>query len=124
MNDRPVKIPGPDHPITIAPAGQTWRVIFKGEVLAESADAQALKEASYPEAIYFPRKDVNMDLLQASTHSTYCPYKGEASYFSVKTEKGEEDNAVWSYEQPYESVEPIRELLAFYPSKMDAIETV
>lgn len=124
MNDRPVKIPGPDHPITIAPAGQTYRVIFKGEVLAQSANATELNEANYPPAIYFPRQDVRMELLNATDHKTYCPYKGQANYFSIKTAAGEQDNAVWSYEQPYDSVGPIRELLAFYPSKMDSIEKV
>lgn len=94
------------------------RVTFKGEVIADTNDAIALKEGSYPVVYYLPRKDVKMDRLARTTHTTHCPFKGDASYFSLVNGP---ENAVWSYEQPYDDVAAIKELLAFYPNKVDAI---
>ncbi len=91
------------------------RVTFRGEVIADSRDAILLEESKYPPVYYLPRKDVRMDRLVRSSHRTHCPFKGDASYFSF--EDGPE-NAVWSYEQPYDGVAAIRELLAFYPDKV------
>ena len=124
MNERVVKVPGPDHPITIEKAGKTWRAVYKGQVIAESADVLVMREAAYPPAAYFPRADVKMDMLASTDHHTYCPYKGEASYFSIKTADASEDNAVWTYEQPYDAVTSIGDRLAFYTSKLDAVEEI
>jgi uncharacterized protein (DUF427 family) len=104
--------------ITTEPAGVRVQVIFNGEVIADTRDAIALKEGNYPVVYYLPREDVKMDRLVRTSHSTYCPFKGHASYYSLGNGP---ENAVWSYEQPYEQVALIRERLAFYPDKVDSI---
>ncbi|CAN7293740.1 DUF427 domain-containing protein [Rhizobium sp. LjRoot254] len=118
MNGKPIKIPGPDHPITITP--ETAHVIVRagGQVIADTNRALALKEASYPGVFYIPREDAKMDLLSRTDHQTYCPYKGDAAYFSLPT--GDEGrNAVWTYESPYDAVSPIKDHLAFYADKVE-----
>jgi uncharacterized protein (DUF427 family) len=108
----------PNYRITTAPAGVQLRVTFKGEVVADSRDAIRLEEGDYPPVFYFPRKDVKMDRLARSAHQTYCPYKGHASYFSLKDGP---ENAVWSYETPFDEMRAIKEFLAFYPDQVDSI---
>jgi uncharacterized protein (DUF427 family) len=117
-----MKIPGPDHPITIVPHPKRVRVMAGGEVLADSGRTLALSEANYPIVRYVPREDADMARMRRTGHHTMCPYKGEASYFSILTDAGVVENAVWTYEDPHAAVEPIRGHLAFYPSKVDAIE--
>ena len=124
MSSRVQKLPGPDHPITLAPSGKRLRVIFRGQTIADSAGALVMKEASYPPVYYFPRSDVQMNMLARSEHRSWCPYKGEASYFSMVAADGRADNSIWSYETPFEAVGGIRELLAFYPDKVDRMEEV
>ncbi len=122
MTDKPVKIPSAAHPITVEATPERVVVTAAGHVLADSAQALTLREAAYPAAQYIPRNDVDMGLLRRSDHTTYCPYKGECSYFSI-TAAGERGvNAVWSYEAPYDAVAVIRDHLAFYPDRVDAIE--
>ncbi|GII61206.1 hypothetical protein Skr01_12910 [Sphaerisporangium krabiense] len=122
MGDRPVRIPGPDHPITVERNPARVVVTLGGRVLADTKDALTLREASYPPVQYIPRKDVDMGRLEPTGHHTYCPYKGDASYFSLP-EGGEGGaNAVWSYETPYEAVAEIEGHLAFYLDRVDAIE--
>ena len=104
--------------IKTRPAGTTVRVTVSGEVIAETKDALELKEGDYPVVYYVPRKDVKMDRLVRTSHQTYCPFKGQASYYSLKDGA---QNAVWSYEQPYEEMSVIKERLAFYPDKVDSI---
>ena len=106
------------HRIDVSPAGKPVRVRFNGELIADTRDALAMKEGSYPVVYYFPRKDVRMERLERSTHSTHCPYKGDASYFSLK---GGPRDAVWSYERPLEAMAAIREYLAFYPDKVEIV---
>lgn len=106
----------PDHRITTEPAGVRVKVTLKGELIADSRDAIRLKEGSYPPVYYIPREDAKMDRLVRSTHHTYCPFKGEASYYSLKDGA---ENAVWSYEQPYDEMSVIKEHLAFYPDKVE-----
>ncbi|RST56430.1 DUF427 domain-containing protein [Variovorax sp. MHTC-1] len=122
MQEKPVKIPGPDHPITIA--ANPARVVVKaaGRVIADTRAALTLREASYPAVQYIPRKDVDMSLLARTEHATYCPFKGDCAYYSIPSAGGKGANAVWTYEQPYESVEQIKDHLAFYPDRVDAIE--
>jgi uncharacterized protein (DUF427 family) len=96
--------------------------VFGGEVVADTAGALVLREASYPAVYYVPRADAAMDLLEATDHSTHCPYKGDASYFTISAGGRHAANAVWSYEQPYPAVMAIRDYLAFYPNRVDAIE--
>ncbi|HTQ73595.1 MAG TPA: DUF427 domain-containing protein [Burkholderiales bacterium] len=105
--------------ITIEAAGARVRVTANGEVLAASRDALALREGAYPVVYYFPRKDVRMERLARTGHRSFCPFKGHASYWSLK---GGAENAVWSYEDPYEDMVAIKERLAFYPDKVGSIE--
>jgi uncharacterized protein (DUF427 family) len=112
------RIPGPDHPITIGKNPD--RVVVKAgdQVIADTRDALSLQEASYPAVQYIPRDDVDLTLLERTDHHTYCPYKGNASYYSVLPAGPAGVNAVWTYEQPYDAVGDIREYLAFYPDKV------
>jgi uncharacterized protein (DUF427 family) len=91
-------------------------------MIADTLDALILQEASYPPVQYIPRKDVDMRLLQRTDHSSYCPFKGDASYYSIPGGGDKSVNAVWSYENPYPAVGQIKEYVAFYPSRVDAIE--
>ncbi len=117
-----MKEPGPDHPITITDNPHRIRVVLGGFIVAETTRALTLQEASYPPVQYIPREDVNMDLLDPTDHRTTCPYKGEASYFTVTAGGLERENAVWSYETPHPAVSRIAGHVAFYPNKVDAIE--
>jgi len=117
-----MKIPGPDHPITIAKHDRRVRVIFDGAVIADTTRALALKESSYPMAFYIPRADADMARLARSPRVTHCPYKGDASYFSIETAGRRADNAVWSYEEPFPAMAEIKDHLAFYPDRVDRIE--
>ena len=120
--NKAAKIPGPDHPIAITPTRGRVIVRFGGEVVADSAHALTLKEASYPAVQYIPRGDARMAHFARTTHGTYCPYKGDASYFTISADGRYADNAVWSYQQPYPAVAEIKGYLAFYPNRVDAIE--
>lgn len=116
-----MKLPGPDHPITIAPAAGAWSAHFDGQLIVRSARALVLTEATYPPVIYFPRQDADMAKLSRTSRSTNCPYKGDASYFSVGGGEGGQ-NAVWSYEAPYPAMAEIAGYLAFYPNKVAVSE--
>lgn len=119
-----MKLPGPDHPITITPSQRRVRVTFGGQVIAESARALSLKEASYPAVLYIPRNDAEMSLFAKTDHSTHCPYKGDASYYSLKVDGRTAENAVWSYEAPFPAMAEIKGYLAFYPNRVDKIEEI
>jgi len=119
---RPVKIPGPDHPITVTPARGRVTVIAAGRTIADTRAALILKEAAYPPVYYIPRKDVDMARLQRTTHQTYCPYKGDCAYYSIPLGGDRSVNAVWTYEAPYAAVAAIKDHVAFYPDRVDAIE--
>ncbi|MGF1550629.1 MAG: DUF427 domain-containing protein [Sphingomonadaceae bacterium] len=118
-----MKRPGPDHPIDIAPFGGRVRVKAGGETIADSARALTLKEADYPPVHYLPRGDVDMERLERTDRRTHCPFKGDASHFSIAADDGRIENAAWSYEEPLPAVGEIRGRLAFYPDKV-TIETV
>jgi uncharacterized protein (DUF427 family) len=111
--------PGSEHPITIAPTGKTVVVRVGGRVIAQSDRALTLEEASYGPVQYLPLEDVDAAVLTATDHSTYCPYKGDASYYSVTTPEGELDNVVWTYEQPFEAVAGIAGHAAFYTDRLE-----
>lgn len=117
MSSKPIRIPGPDHPITIRPNAQRVVVKLGDATIADSRNALTLCEASYPPVQYIPRADVDMALLEPSTHETYCPYKGDASYLSVRGGDARLANSVWSYERPYDAVAEIADHLAFYPDR-------
>jgi uncharacterized protein (DUF427 family) len=119
---KPVKVPGPDHPIEIRPTGQRVRVRFAGRVVAETTRALSLVEAKYPLVQYIPRADADMSVFQRTTHATWCPYKGDCAYYSLAVEGRTAVNAVWTYEAPFPAVAEIKDHLAFYPDRVDAIE--
>lgn len=121
MAEKQVKIPGPDHPIAIERNPGRVRVMLDGVTIADTLDAITLRESKYGPVQYIPRQDVRMDLLAPSTHQTHCAYKGEASYFSIPLGGARSVDAVWSYENPYDAVAPIKGRLAFYPDRVDAI---
>jgi len=119
---KPVKIPGPDHPITIERNPSRIVVSVAGQVVADTREALTLREAAYPAVQYIPRKDVDMTLLERTEHATYCPYKGDAAYFSIPAGGDRSIDAVWTYETPYAAVAGIKDHLAFYPDRVDTIE--
>ena len=119
---KPVKIPGPDHPIAIERNPARVVVTVGGRIVADTRDALTLREAHYSAVQYIPRKDVDMTLLARTDHTTYCPYKGDCAYFSIAVGGDRSTNAAWSYEAPYEAVAAIKDHLAFYPDRVDAIE--
>jgi uncharacterized protein (DUF427 family) len=121
MAERSIKVPGPDHPITIA--ANPYRVVVRvaGKVIADTTDALTLREASYPPVQYIPRRDVDMAALTRSEHTTYCPYKSDASYYSIPAGGERSRNAVWTYENPFEAMAQIKDYVAFYPDRVDEI---
>jgi len=121
MADKSIKIAGPDHPISIE--ANRSRVVVKvgGKVIADTSDALTLREASYPAVQYIPRRDVDMAALTRSEHTTYCPYKGDASYYSIPAGGDRSLNAVWTYETPFEAMAQIKDYVAFYPDRVDEI---
>ena len=116
------KVPGPEHPITIERNPNRVVVSVAGRVVADTRDALTLREAAYPAVRYIPRKDVDMSLLGRTDYATYCPYKGDAAHFSVPAGGARSANAVWTSETPFSAVTPIKDHLAFYPDRVDAIE--
>ena len=117
-----VKVPGPDHPIAITPNAKRVVVTVGGRTIADSRNALTMREGTYPPVHYIPRQDVDMSLLARTDHASYCPYKGDCSYFSIPAGGERAVNAVWSYEAPFEAVGAIKEHLAFYADRVDAIE--
>jgi len=122
MKSKTIKIPGPDHPITITSTKGRVTVTVNGKRVADTHEALTLKEAAYPAVQYIPRKDVDMTQLQRTSHQTYCPYKGECAYYSIPAGGERSANAVWTYEAPYTAVAEIKDHLAFYSDRVDAIE--
>ena len=119
-----IKIPGPDHPITISPAEGKIRVTVAGKVVAGSSHALRLDQKGYPPVYYISRTDAGMSLLVRTTHYTYCPYKGDCTYYSIPIGGTKSEFAVWTYEKAYDSVASIKDYLAFYPTRLDAIEII
>jgi len=120
--NKPMKVPGPDHPITITPSHDHVRVMLNGHAVADTKRALVLQEAAYKPVFYIPREDAQLALLEKTTHGTHCLYKGDASYYTIKAGGRIAENAIWSYEQPYPAMREIAGHLAFYPDRVDAIE--
>ena len=120
--NRSIKTPGPDHPITIQFNSSRVVVSVGDRVVADTCNALTMREASLAAVQYIPRKDVDMSLLQRTDHVTYCPYKGDCTYYSIPAGGDRSVNAVWTYESPYAAVAEIKDHLAFYPSRVDAID--
>jgi uncharacterized protein (DUF427 family) len=114
-----MRTPGPDHPIAIEPAKQRWRAYFNGHVVADSGEAMVLKEADLPAVVYFPRADVGMEYMGRTERHSHCPYKGDASYYTLTMGGQIAENVAWSYEEPFEAVAPIRNRIAFYTDRVE-----
>lgn len=121
MSTRVQRIPGPDHPITVEPNHARVIVRAAGHTIADTRSALTLRESSYPAVHYIPRRDVDISMLVRSEHATYCPYKGECSYYSIPAGGDRAINSVWTYEQPYDAVHEIKDYVAFYPDRVDSI---
>jgi uncharacterized protein (DUF427 family) len=121
---RTIKQPGPDHPIDIALNARRVVVTVAGRVVADTRRALTLKEAGYPAVQYIPLADVAMSFLDRSAHTTYCPYKGECNYYSIPSGGERSIHSVWTYEKPYPAVAAIKDHVAFYPDRVDAIEEI
>ena len=122
MTDKPIKQPGPDHPITIEPNPARIVVSIAGRVLADTRNALTLREADYPPVQYIPLEDVDRSLIQETDHASYCPFKGDAGYYSIPAGGERSVNAIWTYREPHAAVAEIKDHLAFYPDRVDAID--
>ena len=124
MTSRPVLEPTTEHPITINPTRARVVVRVNGEIVADTHDALQLQESTYPAVQYIPLKDVAQERLTRTDTSTYCPFKGDAGYYSVTTAAGTVEDVIWTYEQPYPAVAEIAGHVAFYPDKAEiSVET-
>lgn len=122
MSDRQHLEPGPDHPITVTPTAERVVVTVGGKVVADSTNALTLQESTYPAVQYVPMSDVDQSLLERTETHTYCPFKGEASYYSVTSGGDRSVDAIWVYETPYPAVQQIKNHVAFYPDRIDSME--
>jgi len=122
MRPKAMKIPGPDHPITIEANPLRVVVSVAGRTVAETREALTLREAGYAAVQYIPRKDIDMSLLERTDHATYCPYKGDCAYYSIPLGGERSVNAVWTYEAPFAPVLAIKDHFAFYPDRVDALK--
>src|SRR4051795_4914410 len=121
MTEKQVLVPGPDHPITVTPATTTVTVRLGDRVIAKTDDALVLQESTYPPVFYLPLDSVDADVLEATDHHTYCPYKGDASYYSLADGDRVDENAVWTYVTPYDAVSEIAGHVAFYPDRVEIV---
>ena len=121
MKEKQIRIPGPDHPISIERNPARVVVSVAGHIVADTLNALTLREADYPPVQYIPREDVDLSELERTDHATYCPYKGDCTYYSVPAGGKKSVNAVWTYENPYPAVAQIKEHVAFYPDRVDKI---
>jgi uncharacterized protein (DUF427 family) len=121
MKEKLIKVPGPDHPISIERNPACIVVSVAGSVVADTGNALTLREADYPPVQYIPRDDVDLSQLKRADHVTYCPYKGDCNYYSIPAGGRKSVNAVWTYENPYPAVAQIKGHVAFYPDRVDEI---
>src|SRR5256884_1631881 len=121
MREKQIRIPGPDHPISIQDNPARVVVSVAGQVIADTRNALTLREADYSPVQYIPREDVDLSQLERADHATYCPYKGDSSYYSISARGKKSVNGVWTYEDPYPAVAQIKGHVAFYPDRVDEI---
>jgi uncharacterized protein (DUF427 family) len=121
MNEKQVKLPGPDHPILIERNPARVIVSVAGRVVADTRNALTLREAAYPPVQYIPGGDVDFFQLERTDHATYCPYKGDCNYYSVPAGGGKSVNAVWSYDNSFPAVAQIKGHVGFYPERVDEL---
>jgi len=120
MNNRPVLTPTAEYPITVTPTGRHVTVRIGGEVIADTDDALTLQEANHAAVQYIPLADVRRELLTRTATTSYCPFKGDAAYYTVTTAAGQTvTDAIWTYEQPFPAVAAIAGHVAFYPDKAE-----
>lgn len=119
MTEKLVLVPGPDHPITVAPSDTTVTVRFGDRQIAKTDRALVLRESTYPPVYYVPLDAVDQDVLEPSEYETYCPFKGEASYYSLHDGDQVAQDAVWFYATPYDAVSQIAGHVAFYPQSVE-----
>jgi|SRR4051812_34640732 uncharacterized protein (DUF427 family) len=122
MADKPVLQPGPDHPITVTPNHNRVVVTVGGKVIADTRNALTLQESTYPPVQYVPLDNVDQSALERTATESYCPYKGEASYYSIVVDGDKAVDAVWEYQDPYPPVAGIKGHVAFYPDRVDSID--
>jgi len=122
MADKPVLYPGPDHPITVTPTEGRVVVKVAGQVVADTRAALTLQESTYPAVQYIPLADVDTSLLEPTATESYCPYKGDASYYSIPAGGAKAVDAIWEYKEPRDAVAQIKDHIAFYPNRVDSIE--
>jgi len=122
MAGKKVLTPGVDHPITVKANPARVVASIGGKVIADTRDALVLQEANYPPVQYIPRKDVDFSVLERTDHETYCPYKGDSNYYSIRVGDKLEANSVWTYEAPYDAVAEIKDHVAFYADKVEIVE--
>ena len=121
MKEKQIRVPDSDHPISIERNPARVVVSVAGHVIADTGNALTLREADYPAVQYIPRKDVDFSQLERTDHATYCPYKGDCSYYSIPAGGKKSVNAVWSYENPFPAVAQIKDRIAFYLDRVDEI---
>jgi uncharacterized protein (DUF427 family) len=121
MKEKPIKVPSPNHPISIHRNPARIVVSVAGRVIADTRNALTLREADYLSVHYIPREDVDLSQLKRTDHATYCPYKGNCNYYSIPAGGKKSVNAVWTYENPYPAVAQIKGHVAFYPDRVDDI---
>lgn len=120
MNNRPVLTPTAEYPITVTPTGRHVTVRIGGEVIADTDDALTLQEANHAAVQYIPLAAVRRELLTRTATTSYCPFKGDAAYYTVTTAAGQTvTDAIWTYEQPFPAVAAIAGHVAFYPDKAE-----
>jgi uncharacterized protein (DUF427 family) len=122
MTEKPIKQPGPDHPIAVEPNPARIVVSIAGRVLADTQNALTLREADYPPVQYIPLEDVDRSLIQETDHTSYCPFKGDAGYYSIPAGGERSVNAIWTYRDPHAAVAEIKDHVAFYPDRVDTID--
>jgi uncharacterized protein (DUF427 family) len=122
MSHKQVKVPGPHHPISVKKNPARVIVTVAGRVIADTREALTLREAKYPPVQYIPREDADLTQLERTDHESWCPFKGDASYYSINSGGKRSVNAVWTYEEPHAAVAEIKNHLAFYPDRVDSIE--
>ena len=121
MKEKQIKVPGPDHPISIGRNSARIVVSVAGHVIVDTRNALTLREADYPPVHYIPHEDVDLSQLKRTDHASYCPYKGDCNYYSVPIGGKKSVNALWTYENPYPAVAQIKGHIAFYPDRVDEI---
>ncbi|MEE8488099.1 MAG: DUF427 domain-containing protein [Gemmatimonadota bacterium] len=109
----------PDYRVDLESDTKRIRVRFDGEIVADSRRTLVVRETKHDPVIYFPREDVRFERLERTRHQTFCPFKGDASYWSLRVGDRIEDNAAWSYESPFDEVAGLKDYIAFYPDRVE-----